>query len=180
MQQAMKIIASGAGVSRPRYPLKVPEPTFPVRCMLSLSATPDMVKKLVEPAALNLQGKQITHRIGQRCLCCDPYYCQGQHRVQERCILRSEQKDYFFAFSPQVCSKRCSLPVPAVPPASTPDGTPGECGRTNLSSALCLLGMLAICHTVYDEHSTYRKILCETVRVYHRYHSSFAWFPCRT
>lgn len=47
---------------------------------------PDMVKKTpgpwnrqVAPKPAKAENRSL-HRIGQRCLCCDPYYCQGQHR----------------------------------------------------------------------------------------------------
>ena len=46
---------------------------------------PDMVKKAREhgtgklPLSLQKRENRALHCIGQRCLCCDPYYCQGQH-----------------------------------------------------------------------------------------------------
>ena len=46
---------------------------------------PDMVKKAPgtrdrQAAALSAKEEnRALHRIGQRCLCRDPYYCQGQH-----------------------------------------------------------------------------------------------------
>ena len=66
---------------------------------------PDMVKKLREngtgrlPILSTKEENRALHRIGQRCLCCDPYYCQGQYEECCREVLNYlcellEQEDF--------------------------------------------------------------------------------------